>query len=338
MIQVEITHTGNVDVLQLCERDNPIPNPDEVGLSVKAVGINFADVLARKGLYPDAPKIPFVPGYEVSGVVENVGSGLDESLIGKEVLSFTRFNGYSEKVIVPITQVFNKPESLSFEEAAAIPVTYMTAYLLLLGMGALKENESILIHNAGGGVGLAAIDIAKKTGAIVYGTASSHKHKFLLSKGLDYAIDYCNGSWVEEILELTSGKGVDLIIDPFGGSHWRKSFRVLKPIGRLGMFGISSVCNKGSMATIKLLKALFQMPFFHPMGLMNLNRGVFGVNLGHLWNEHLKFKEWMEIILEGVNEGWVKPHVDRVFGFDEVEKAHTYIEDRKNIGKVILVP
>ena len=338
MIQVEISHTGNADTLQICKRNNPKPNSAEVRVSVKAVGINFADVLARKGLYPDAPKIPFVPGYEVSGVIENVGSGLNKNLIGKEVICFTRFNGYSDMVIVPITQVFDKPESLSFEEAAAVPVTYMTAYQLLVGMGGLKENESVLIHNAGGGVGLAAIDIAKKIGAITYGTASSFKHKFLLSRGLDYAIDYYNGNWVKEILEMTSGRGVDLIIDPFGGSHWRKSYRVLKPIGRLGMFGISSVCNKGSLAIIKLLKALIQMPFFHPMNLMNSNKGVFGVNLGHLWNEHLKFKEWMEIILDGVTEGWVKPHVDKVFSLNDVQKAHTYIEERKNIGKVVLVP
>ena len=132
---------------------------------MKAAGLNFADILARQGLYPDGPKKPCVMGYEVAGVVEAIGEDVDRDLVGKEVVAMTRFKGQAEKVAVAANQLFAKPEPLSFEQAAAIPVNYLTAYALLVVMGSLKDGESVLIHNAGGGVGLAALDIAKKIGA-----------------------------------------------------------------------------------------------------------------------------------------------------------------------------
>jgi len=277
-------------------------------------------------------------GYEVSGVIEAVGDGVNSSFVGKSVAALTRFGGQSDLVVVKGTQIFEKPADLTFEQAAAIPVNYLTAYALLVVMGSLHAGESVLIHNAGGGVGLAALDTAKKIGAVTYGTASPSKHKFLSERGLDHAIDYRSQDWFPVLQQLTNGRGVDLIIDPIGGSNWKKSFASLRHTGRLGMFGVSTASANGLSGKLKLLKAVLQTPWFHALPLLNRNRGVFGLNLGHMWHEPEKIAVWMRDILSGVEEGWVRPYVDQTFSFDDVGKAHQYLEARKNIGKVVLTP
>jgi len=338
MRQIVTTRNGGVEVLKVQEAPDPKPDKGEVVIQVKAAGLNFADILARQGLYPDGPKKPCVMGYEVAGLVEAVGEGVDGGLVGKSVVALTRFGGQAEKVAVRADQVFEKPECLTFEQAAAIPVNYLTAYSLLYVMGSLQSNESVLIHNAGGGVGLAALDIAKKIGATTYGTASPGKHGFLRERGLDHPIDYRNQDWLPVLQELTNGRGVELVIDPIGGSHWKKSYAALRHSGRLGMFGVSSASANGLRGKLKLIKAAAQMPRFHPLGLLNKNRGVFGLNLGHLWHEPEKVATWMKVILDGVSEGWIRPFVDKTFPFAQAGDAHSYVEARKNIGKVVLVP
>ena len=338
MRQIVTTTTGSTDVLKVQQKPDPTPRDDQLVIRVRAAGLNFADILSRQGLYPDSPPKPVVMGYEVSGVVEAVGKDVDSSLIGKPVAAMTRFGGQSELVAVKAMQVFEKPDKLTFEQAAAIPVNYLTAYALLVVMGSLHKGESVLIHNAGGGVGLAAIDIAKKIGAVTYGTASPGKHKFLAERGLDHAIDYRKQDWLPVLKEMTNGRGVDLVIDPIGGAHWKKSYAALRATGRLGMFGISTVSANGLSGKLNMLKAAIQTPRFHPFGLLNKNRGVFGLNLGHMWHEPEKVAVWMREILRGVEEGWVNPYVDRAFPFDEAGAAHRYLEERKNIGKVVLVP
>ena len=338
MRQIVTTGNGGIDVLKVEEKSDPKPASGEVLIRVRASGLNFADILARQGLYPDAPRKPCVMGYEVSGVVEQVGEGVNTALSGKSVVAMTRFLGQSEFVVVKATQMFEKPEKLTFEQAAAIPVNYLTAYALILVMGSLHRGESILIHNAGGGVGLAALDIAKKLEAVTFGTASPSKHEFLKERGLDHAIDYRNQDWLPVVRELTDGRGVDLILDPIGGGHWKKSYSALRHTGRLGMFGVSAASATGIRGKFKLLKAAAQMPRFHPLGLLNKNRGVFGLNLGHMWHEPEKVAVWMRDILRGVDEGWIRPYVDRTFFFEEVGAAHQYLEQRRNIGKVVLLP
>jgi synaptic vesicle membrane protein VAT-1 len=332
------TRNGVVDVLKVETRPDPVPARGEVLVRVKAAGLNFADILARQGLYPDAPPKPCVMGYEVSGTIEAVGEGVPQDPIGKPVFALTRFGGQAELVAVPLTQVFEKPDQLSFEQAAAIPVNYLTAWALLVTMGGLKKGEAVLIHNAGGGVGLAALDIAKHLGAKTYGTASASKHEFLKSRGLDHSIDYRNQDWLAELRNLTENRGVELVIDPLGGSSWKKSYRALRSTGRMGVFGMSTASANGILGKLRALKALAQTPRFNPLSLMNRNRGVFGLNLGHLWGEAEKIADWTEEIMRGVAEGWIQPHVDRAFPFDQVAEAHRYIEARKNIGKVVLVP
>jgi NADPH:quinone reductase-like Zn-dependent oxidoreductase len=338
MRQIVTTRNGGVEVLKVEEAPDPQPARGQVVIRVKAAGLNFADILARQGLYPDAPKKPCVMGYEVAGVVEGVGDQADQALVGKAVVAMTRFGGQSELVVVNSKQFFEKPESLSFEQGAAIPVNYLTAYALLAVMGSLQPGESVLIHNAGGGVGLAALDIAKRLSAVIYGTASPSKHEFLRGRGLDHPIDYRNQDWLPVLKEMTNGRGVELVIDPIGGGHWKKSYLALRSTGRLGMFGVSAASANGLKGKLGLLKAAWQTPWFHPFGLLNKNKGVFGLNLGHMWHEGEKVAEWMRTILDGVREGWVRPHVDKAFPFDQVGEAHAYIEARKNTGKVVLVP
>ena len=322
--------------LQLRESPEPSPAGGEIRIRVKASGVNFADILARQGLYPDSPKVPCVVGYEVSGTVDTVGPDVDPGWVGKDVFALTRFGGYSDVVIVPEKQIFAKPASLSHELAAAIPVNYLTAWQLLVVMGSLKREETVLVHNVGGGVGLAAIDIAGHIGATIYGTASSGKHAFLLQRGLHEAIDYRTKDWAVELERLTNGKGVALITDPLGGNHWKKSYKALRSTGRLGMFGVSVATTSKLFGPLRLLPVALGMPLFHPLALMNTNKSAFGVNLGHMWHETDMIAGWMEILLKGVADGWVRPHVDKSFRLAQVGEAQTYIEERKNTGKVVL--
>jgi len=332
------TANGDVRVMKVEERPDPAPAKGEVLVRVKAAGLNFADILARQGLYPDGPPKPCVMGYEVSGVIEAVGEGVDRTGIGQAVIGMTRFKGQAELVAVAETQVFEKPSTLSFEEAAAIPVNYLTAWALLVVMGSLQSGEAVLIHNAGGGVGLAALDIAKHIGAKTFGTASPSKHSFLKERGLDHAIDYRNQDWLPALMKLTDGRGVELVIDPLGGKNWEKSYRALRSTGRMGMFGMSVASASGIRGKLRAVKAIAQMPRFNPIKLINRNRGVFGLNLGHMWGEGEKVAAWTREIMRGVDAGWLRPHVDRTFSFDRIADAHRYLEERKNTGKVVLTP
>ena len=338
MRAVVTTANGDVRVMKVQEQPDPTPKRGEVLVRVKAAGLNFADILARQGLYPDGPPKPCIMGYEVSGVIESTGEAVDRELVGQAVIAMTRFKGQAELVAVPEMQVFEKPANLSFEEAAAIPVNYLTAWALLVVMGGLQKDEAVLIHNAGGGVGLAALDIAKHIGAKTYGTASPSKHQFLKQRGLDHPIDYRNQDWLPVLLELTNGRGVELVIDPLGGKHWEKSYRALRTTGRMGMFGMSVASASGIRGKLRAMKAMAQMPRFNPLKLINRNRGVFGLNLGHMWGEGEKVAGWTGEIMRGVAEGWIRPHVDRTFPFAQIADAHLYLEERKNIGKVVLVP
>jgi synaptic vesicle membrane protein VAT-1 len=338
MRAIVTTANGDVRVMKVEERPDPVPAKGEVVVRVKAAGLNFADILARQGLYPDGPPKPCVMGYEFSGLIESVGDGVDHSLVGEAVVGMTRFKGQAELVAVSEMQIFEKPATLSFEEAAAIPVNYLTAWALLVAMGGLQRDEAVLIHNAGGGVGLAALDIAQHIGAKTFGTASPSKHAFLKERGLDHAIDYRNQDWLPVLLELTNGRGVELVIDPLGGKNWEKSYRALRATGRMGMFGMSVASASGMRGKLRALKAIAQMPRFNPIKLINKNRGVFGLNLGHMWGEGEKVAGWTREIMQGVEEGWVRPHVDRIFPFDQIADAHRYMEERKNTGKVVLAP
>lgn len=336
MRAVYIARAGDPDVFEVRDEPEPAPGPGEVAIRVAAAGVNFADILARQGIYPDCPPYPCVVGYEVAGTVAAVGAGVDDVWLGREVMALTDFGGYAETAVVGVDYVWDKPPALSMAQAAAIPLNYITAWGLLVAMGGLKAGETVLIHNAGGGVGLAALDIARHLGAVTLGTASAGKHAFLGERGLDHAIDYRSGDWSARVLEITGGRGVELAIDPIGGRNWKASYRVLRATGRLGMFGISSASAAGLRGKLGLARLFLGAPLFHPARLIPGNVGVFGINIHAMYEEAAKMRSWMAEMLPGVEAGWLRPHVDATFPLERVGEAHAHIEARRNTGKVIL--
>lgn len=340
MRQVWISRAGAPEVLEVREARDPLPVAGELRIRVAAAGINFADIMGRLGIYPDLPKMPVVPGYEVAGQVDAVGDGVESDWIGRDVLAMTRFGGYSDVVCAPERQVFARPDGMSAEAGAAFPVNYLTAHQLLTVMGSLASGDTVLVHSAGGGVGIAATQLAHQIGARVIGTASAGKHAALKELGVDDCIDYRTEDFEEKVRELTRGRGVELAIDAVGGDSFRKSFRSLSPTGRLGMFGMSAAATGKRRSIVGLLGAAVRMPWFSftPLRLMDANKGVFGVNIGHLWDETDRIASWMEKLLEQHAGGSLQPVVDRSFPIAEAAAAHHYIQDRKNFGKVLLTP
>jgi NADPH:quinone reductase-like Zn-dependent oxidoreductase len=340
MRQIWITKAGPPEVLEVKEAPDPEPKAGEVRIRVEASGVNFADIMGRLGIYPDLPPMPVVPGYEVSGHIDAVGAGVDGSWVGRDVMAVTRFGGYADTVCVPTNQIFARPTNMSALEGAAIPVNYFTAWQLVVVMGGLKAGETVLIHSAGGGVGIAATQIAKHIGARVIGTASAGKHAELRSLGVDDLIDYRTEDFEARTREITNGRGVELILDAVGGESWKKGYRVLAPTGRLGMFGLSAAATGKNRNVLSMLSAVANMPWFqfNPLSLMNANKGVFGVNLGHMWGEIDRQRGWADRLWELWAQGAIKPKIARSFHFNEAPQAHHFIQDRGNIGKVVLVP
>ncbi|WP_141732350.1 zinc-binding dehydrogenase [Oligoflexus tunisiensis] len=336
MRHIIVRKTGGPSCLLLESAPDPEPSEGCVRIAVQTIGINFADILVRQGLYNDVPGYPIVPGYEIAGVVDQVGENVDSDWLGQNVFGLTFFGGYAEKVCLPVEHIFQKPNEISFEVACGLPTTYATAWQLLVVMGALKPQERVLIHNAGGGVGLAAVDLARNIGATIYGTASQRKHEQLQARGLSHPIDYNTQDWEQTFATMTGGRGAHLILDPLGGRSFRKSYRALAPTGRLGMFGISEASHSGFWGRVKLLGTALSMPFFHPVSLMNGNKAVFGVNLARLAADPPMMRSWIDAILDLTKQGKLHPEVDRAFSFEKAHEAHEYIETRRNFGKVVL--
>jgi NADPH:quinone reductase-like Zn-dependent oxidoreductase len=336
MRQAVIPRHGSPDVFEI--RDAPVPTPGagEIRLQVRAIGINFADILARQGLYPDAPRPPLVVGYETAGFVDALGAGVTGLSVGDRVVALTRFGGYSEAVVVAATQAFRVPEELSDSEAVAIPVNYLTAALALYRMAALSGGEVVLVHNAGGGVGIAATQLARLRRASVIGTASAFKHAALRSFGVEHTIDYRHGDVAKEVSTITRGRGVDVILDPIGGESFMSSYRMLAPLGRLIILGISSASTGEQRNLWRAFRAWMSTPRFNPMSLINRNRGVFGLHVGHLWEERRQLTPIMEMLLSEFAAGRLKPVVARTFPLERVADAHRFIHSRANIGKVVL--
>jgi NADPH:quinone reductase-like Zn-dependent oxidoreductase len=338
MKQVWIPRIGEPDVLELREVPDPEPKAGEVRIRVAASGINFADILARMGLYPDAPKLPAVVGYEAAGVVDAAGEGVEGLREGDRVVAMTRFGGYSDVVCAPWRSARKLPETLDFAGGASIPVNYLTAWLMLVRLGHVQAGDRVLVHACAGGVGLAAVQICKHFGAEVIGTASAAKHERLRETGVSHCIDYRTRDFEKEVADLTGGRGVDIALDAVGGESFAKSYRCLDSFGRLFIFGASSLAPSSKRRLGAALLGLWRMPKFKPLSLMSFNRGVFGVNLGHLWHRGDEMTAMLEEILGLFADGTFKPVVDRTFPFAEAAAAHRYIQDRKNFGKVVLVP
>jgi NADPH:quinone reductase-like Zn-dependent oxidoreductase len=344
MRAVVITRHGPPETLEVQERPDPPVGPGEVRIAVKAAGINFADTMARVGLYPDAPDPPCVVGYEVAGDVETVGEGVEGIAVGDRVVAGIRFNGQAELATVPAEQVIPLPEDLSYEQGAAFPVNYGTAYAALVIMGGLKPDERVLIHAAAGGVGISATQLAKGIGAEIFGTASASKHDAIREQGVDHPIDYRTRDFEEEVRRITDGQGVDVIMDALGPTSFRKDYRLLRQGGRLIMYGASELqTGSGKRDIPAALRAMTRMPlatmpWWKSVGLMNENKGVFGLNMLSWWDREGQLDRVTEPLMARFEGGELKPVVAEAFPFDRAPDAHRFIEERRNIGKVVLVP
>ena len=336
MRQSVITRTGPPEVLQIREEPDPTPAAGEVRIAVRAAGVNFADIMARLGLYPDAPPLPAVVGYEVAGVIDVVGPGVEGLRIGDRVLALTRFGGYASAVVVPAAQVFRAPPQLTDAAAAAIPVNYLTALIALYRLANVTDGETVLIYGAGGGVGIAATQLAKLRNAVVIGTASTGKLDAIRALGVDHAIDRAREDVPARVRAITSGRGADVILDPIGGRHFSASYRLLAPLGRLVMYGVSSLATGERRNLWHTVRTILTMPKFGPLSLMNQNRAVMGLNLGHLWSETRELRAGMEWIVEQAAAGRVTPVVAKTFPLEQAADAHRYIQSRSNTGKVVL--
>ncbi len=336
MRRVLIPRYGGPEVLTLREAPDPVPGEGELRIAVRAAGVNFADVLGRLGLYPDAPPPPMVVGYEVAGVVDALGPGVTHPVEGDRVVALTRFGGYAEKVVVPASNAFAIPPDLSDAEAAAIPVNYLTAFLALYRLANLSSGETVLIHGAGGGVGVAATQLARLRRAHIIGTASAAKHDALRTFGVDHAIDYRRADVVGEVRRLTGGRGVDVALDPIGGRSFQMSYSLLAPLGRLVMYGVSAIVVGERRSWWRAAQLMRHMPSFKPVPLMNDNRAVFGLNLAHLWSEQRLLAPAMALLIDEVGSRRLQPVVARAFPLERAADAHRFLQNRSNIGKVVL--
>jgi len=332
---VSIMKPGSPSVLKIQKMSMPIPKEGEVCIEVHFAGINFADTLMRLGLYQPRPPFPFTPGYELSGTINSLGSGVTGFEVGQRVVAAMPTGGQSSHVTVKTSRVIPVPDEMGLDEAAAMPVTYLTAHHMLHYLGHLKKGETVLIHGGAGGVGTAALQICQWAGIDnVWATASGSKSEIIESFG-GIPIDRHNQDFVQIIKEATDGRGVDHILDPIGGDNLTRSLSVLAEGGRLYTYGMSAAAPSSKRSMIRAFLAWRKTPKFDPLKLMTRNRGVFGVHMG-TWKDEDAMSEQLYKIMEGIKLGHLKPVIDSVFDAEDVADAHQYIHDAKNIGKVLL--
>ncbi|KKC04128.1 zinc-binding dehydrogenase [Mycobacterium nebraskense] len=334
MRAVVITKRGDPSVLRVQQRpDPPPPGPGQLRVGVRAAGVNFADHLARVGMYPDAPKLPAVVGYEVAGIVEAVGDGVDPGRVGDRVLAGTRFGGYAEIVNVAASDSVPLPDAMTFEQGAAVPVNYATAWAALHGYGSLRAGERVLVHAAAGGVGIAAIQFAKAAGAEVHGTASPAKHQKLAALGVDRAIDYRRDGWWHGL------EPYDLVLDALGGTSLRRSYALLRPGGRLVGYGVSNL-QHGEKRSLRAAAphALAMLRGFNLIDQLSESKAVIGLNMLRLWDDRGTLEPWITPLAKALGDGTIAPVVHAAVPFAEAPEAHRILAARENIGKVVLVP
>jgi len=296
-------------------------------------------VMAAQGLYPDAPKPPCVVGYEVAGVVDTLGEGTEGLAAGQRVLALTHFGGHADVVCVPAVQVLPIPDAMSFEEAAAIPVNYLTAYHMLFRVAGVRPGERVLVHMAAGGVGMAVLQLCRTVDDLeVFGTASAGKHDVLRAEGCTHPIDYHAADYAAEIRRLTGGEGVDIVLDPLGGNDWRKGLKLLRPFGRLVAYGFANLASGQRRRPVRLAAQVAGIPLLTPLQLMNQNRTVSGVNIGHLWGQMAILRAELQAVLALWEQDKIKPRIDSSYAFTEAAAAHRRILQRQNIGKIVLKP
>tara|TARA_B100001123_G_C15254689_1_gene1004220 strand:+ start:665 stop:1690 length:1026 start_codon:yes stop_codon:yes gene_type:complete len=336
MKRIEYIKFGGPEVLQVKDFNLSDPKDNQVQIKTHFAGINFAEIMTRMGLYPGAPKPPSPIGGEASGIVEKVGSNVTGFNKGDEVMAFAPFNSYSSHINIDQNMLFKLPENFTMEQGAAFPVIYLTAYMMMFDLGNLKKDEIFFIQGAGGGVGTAAIQLAKSVGAKIIGTSSKWKHDRLKEMGVDYCIDYTTENVKEKIMNYTDGYGVDLVIDPVGGKQWSESYAMLAPMGKLIVYGNQNLVQGKTRSILAFVKEMLTMPKVKPFEMIGKNKAIMGYHLGRLKGAEHKIKRAVDGIAPIIASGNVQPVIGKVFSFDEAGLAHEYIQQRKNFGKVLL--
>lgn len=341
MKQLQITRHGGPEVLQLVETPTLPLGSHDVRIQVKAAGVNFADLMMRMGLYPEAPKTPFTPGYEIAGRVIEVGPKVQFFKAGDRVLAGTKFGGYTSEIVLPEYLVKKTPDCLSDEEAAGVVVNFLTAWIALHEMGRVRAGDRVVIPSAAGGVGTAAVQIAVQAGAHVIGLVSSpdSKKEQVLALGAQEVLSY--NEWNQ--LERSTAH---IILNSIGGKSIKEDFKKLLPTGRIITYGASSTVSGKKRSLLNLIAFATQTPFFTPFQLMFQNKGVFGLNLLQFFDDfHSDHHPAISILLSSLDK--ILDHIDKKnfrvilgksFALEAGGEAHTWLQSRSNIGKVVLIP
>jgi synaptic vesicle membrane protein VAT-1 len=327
--EIAIEKYGPARTLRLRESPTPPPNKDEVTIAVKYSGVNFADIHMRLGLYPDAPKRPFIPGYEVSGHIERVGDSVGWLKPGEPVVAGTYFGGYASRVTVPASQVFPLPATTDLAEGAALPVNFFTAHLALFEMARIREGDRVLIECATGGVGTLAIQMARHAGAEVVGLTTTESKK-------DYIRDLGATPYTrDEFYADPALTGYDFILQASGGKEISRQLGRLGLTGRMVCMGMSSGVKDGRRNLLRVLRAVIQTPRLSVLKMFGLNTGVFGLNALHV----LRDETWVKKLTERVGDVdayGLRPHIGRVFRATDAPEAHEFLQTRQALGKVLL--
>lgn len=301
----------------------PQPKPGEVRVAVKAASLNFPDLLMTEGKYQLKPELPFTLGMELAGVVDAVGEGVSQFAVGDEVAGGSRIGAFSEYIAMPAAGLRKKPAALSFAEASAYGAAYLTAYVSLVRRGNLQPGETLLVHGASGGVGMAAVEVGKLLGATVIATSASDKKlQTVKARGADHVINVNNG-FREEVKALTGGRGADVIYDPVGGDVFDESVRCIAFDGRLLIIGFTS----GRIPSVSV-----NMPLIKGFSVVGVRAGEYGRQFPE------KGRENMEAIWKWAEEGKVKPCIFAEVPLADWRRAFDMMRSREVVGKVVLVP
>jgi len=321
-------------------RDHKVDNPgaDDVSIKVECFGLNFADVLARRGLYQDCPPLPCVIGYDVTGTVHEVGRDVKEFEQGDRVVALTRFGGYAEYATTMKEGVAKIPADLSYSKATVLATQACTAYYCAYECLQMHEGDKVLVQAAAGGVGTVLVQMAKAKGCIVYGTASSQKQDYLKDIGVDYAIDYTKtdfASYIKSHSEIENG--LDIVFDSLGGKPFKKGYKLLAPGGKIVFIGSASSLKNGKGGMLSTLAMAAGFGIFSPVQLIMNSRSMCGVNMLRI-ADHRKniFKHCINEVVNLFKQGVIKPIVGKEFSSDQLADAHEYLEKRKSVGKVVV--
>lgn len=341
--QIVIRSAGGHDKLELVTTPTPSPKRGEVRIAVRAIGVNYADVVVRMGLYSSAKQYvgwPITPGFEVAGTIDAIGDGVTGLAIGDEVIAVTRFGGYSSTLVVPQHQVFRKPRALSFEQAAAMPAVYLTAWWALFELAHPRRGQKLLVHSAAGGVGGALIQLAKLRGCEVVGVVGrSDKVASAKALGADHVIDKSKHELWREA-ERLAPDGYDVILDANGVATLRASYDHLRRAGKLVVYGFHSMLPKagGKPQWGKLAIDWLRTPRFSPLDMTDASKSVLAFNLSYLFDRVELMHEAMAELIGWIEAGKVVPPPIQTYPLADVARAHADIESGRTVGKLVLVP